>query len=496
MSEASEVELLMLALINEERTSRGLDRLTINNALNETAEDHSQWMLDNDIFNHTGVGGSNHFDRIAAGDYELEGAFRTAENIGWQSERGSEGIADDVRNIHASLMASPGHRDNILNPDFEDIGIGIERSDFRGFDGIMITQNFGRTDAISDTPEQESAPVVVSEIVAPVVVAPVVTEEMTPVVEEAMPVEVVETAEDTGPTVPTDSTSSGGTVTASSGPDGPNVVVNGEGNFTATVTATDGEDTVTETVSLGAPIDAPGESVEVADTGDDTGDGPTVTTGTTSSGATVTATSGGADGPSVVVGGDGNFTATGTATDDEETVTETASGGSPIDIPEELVEVIDNVSDASDGPTVTTGTTFSRGTVTATSGPDGQTVVVGGEGNFIARGTATNGEDTTTETASGGSLANAALDEDGTEQTLPGFDFDSMFAEVFERFNFARMSMREDFMGESTVVEAFEGTISTADGTFTTNDRAEFDAMLPDMFEMSCMFEPNFSDFG
>lgn len=182
MSQASEVELLMLELINQERTSRGLDPLTINNDLNATSEDHSQWMLDNQVFSHTGAAGSSANDRIDASDYALEGSWRTAENIGWQSERGDEGIADDVADIHESLMNSPGHRANILNPDLEDIGLGVEIGDFQGFDGVVITQNFGRTDAVSDTPEQESAPVVVSDNTPPVEPEPVV--DQTPIVAE------------------------------------------------------------------------------------------------------------------------------------------------------------------------------------------------------------------------------------------------------------------------------------------------------------------------
>ncbi len=158
MSQASEVELLMLELINEERTSRGLDPLSINNALNDASEDHSQWMLDTDTFSHAGAGGSTATQRIDASDYALEGSWRTAENIGWQSERGEAGIADDVRSIHESLMNSDGHRANILNPDLQDIGIGIETGDFSGYDAVMVTQNFGRTDAISDEPPQDQAP--------------------------------------------------------------------------------------------------------------------------------------------------------------------------------------------------------------------------------------------------------------------------------------------------------------------------------------------------
>ena len=157
MSMANDLEQLMLNLINQERSNANLAPLTFNNDLNAASEDHSTWMLDTDTFSHTGQGGSSAGDRIVAAGYELEGNWTWGENIGWQSERGDPGLEDDVADIHQSLMNSPGHRANILNPNFEEIGIGVERGDFERFDSVMITQNFGATDAVSDDEEETPA---------------------------------------------------------------------------------------------------------------------------------------------------------------------------------------------------------------------------------------------------------------------------------------------------------------------------------------------------
>lgn len=360
MSQASEVELLMLELINEERTSRGIDPLTINNDLNASSEDHSQWMLATDIFSHTGVGGSSSNDRIDASDYELEGNWGTAENIGWQSERGEPGIADDVADIHESLMNSPGHRANILDPNLEDIGIGVETGDFEGYDGVMITQNFGRTDAVTDAPEQERGPIVMSETEAPVVKPTPVAEE--PVVEET-PIVVSPPAE---------------------------------------------EEIVEE------------DPVVVADDADGAED---------------------------------------------------------------------------DGPIITTGTTSSGATVTATSGPDGSSVEVDGEGNFTADGTATNGDEIVTDTASGGSLIDAAPDVDSTTPTATSFDLDGMFEGIFDRFDFGDMPMMDDGADDVNVATALEGTIATPEGAFSTNESADFEAMFMDTFAMSAMSCADNMDF-
>lgn len=155
MSVANELEQQMLNLINQERSKANLAPLTFNGALNDASEDHSTWMLDTDTFSHTGQSGSSAGDRIVDAGYALEGNWTWGENIGWQSERGEPGLADDVADIHQSLMNSPGHRANILNPNFDEIGIGIERGDFENYDSVMITQNFGATDAVTETPEEE-----------------------------------------------------------------------------------------------------------------------------------------------------------------------------------------------------------------------------------------------------------------------------------------------------------------------------------------------------
>ena len=147
MSKASALEWQMLDLINAERVSRGLNPLKLELRLNDASEDHSRWMLNVDQFSHTGAGGSSPTERMRDANFDLSGSWRTAENIAWQSVRGLPGLADDVVNLHQSLMNSSGHRANILNPSLEVIGIGIERGNFKGWDAIFVTQNFAATDA-------------------------------------------------------------------------------------------------------------------------------------------------------------------------------------------------------------------------------------------------------------------------------------------------------------------------------------------------------------
>lgn len=182
MTIATEYERYMLELINIERAKVGAPPLQLEKNLNTSADAHSAWMLQEDIFSHTGVDGSSATQRIRDADFDLSGSWRTAENIAVQSERGPDGIMDDVENLHVSLMNSPGHRANILNPDLDYIGIGIALGDFDfssgTYESVIVTQNFASTGGRVDLDvENVTPPAEPTEISPPVAVAPPPVEE-------------------------------------------------------------------------------------------------------------------------------------------------------------------------------------------------------------------------------------------------------------------------------------------------------------------------------
>lgn len=150
MIRADEYERRMLELINAERAAAGVPLLQLEQHLNMSAELHSRWMLQTDTFSHSGAAGSSAHQRMIDADFDFAGDWMSAENISIQSTRGADGIMDDVADLHQSLMNSPSHRDNILNPDLAYIGIGIEVGQFDYGDGtfnsVIVTQNFAATD--------------------------------------------------------------------------------------------------------------------------------------------------------------------------------------------------------------------------------------------------------------------------------------------------------------------------------------------------------------
>lgn len=116
-------------IVNNERRRAGLSPLRIHSRLNAAAQAHSNDMARNNFFSHTGSDGSSFGDRM--------------RRFGYNFRRGGENIAagqSSPQQVMQSWMNSPGHRRNILNGNFRDIGIGFARG---GRYGTYWTQNFG-----------------------------------------------------------------------------------------------------------------------------------------------------------------------------------------------------------------------------------------------------------------------------------------------------------------------------------------------------------------
>ena len=105
----------VVKLTNNERAKAGLPPLKLNNKLVNAAQDHSSDMAQDDFFSHTGADGSSIGDRVKGSGYQYS---RTGENIA-AGQPTPEAV---VR----GWMNSPGHRANILNPNYTEIGVGYE----------------------------------------------------------------------------------------------------------------------------------------------------------------------------------------------------------------------------------------------------------------------------------------------------------------------------------------------------------------------------------
>ncbi|MBD2604851.1 pre-peptidase C-terminal domain-containing protein [Scytonema hofmannii FACHB-248] len=103
----------VLELTNAQRLQAGAVPLTLNSKLNNAAQAHSEDMALHDFFNHKGSNGSSIGDRALASGYQFS---RLGENI-------AAGYATP-EDVVQGWLNSPGHRANILNPSYREIGIG------------------------------------------------------------------------------------------------------------------------------------------------------------------------------------------------------------------------------------------------------------------------------------------------------------------------------------------------------------------------------------
>lgn len=145
MPQHSAYEQYLLELINAERAKAGVQPLAFDNDLSEAAEGHSRWMLATDTFSHTGSGGSTPTQRMKAAGYTLAGSWATGENIAWATTRSPTGYNDEILLLHNNLMNSSGHRANILNGNFREVGLGFEVGDYRGRSSGFVSENFAKT---------------------------------------------------------------------------------------------------------------------------------------------------------------------------------------------------------------------------------------------------------------------------------------------------------------------------------------------------------------
>ena len=99
-------------------------------------------MIGTDTFSHIGLSGSSPTDRMRNAGYAFSGTWASAENIAWASTRDPAGYQDEVQLLHTNLMNSPGHKANILNGTYREIGIGFQTGAYQTWDGAFVTQNF------------------------------------------------------------------------------------------------------------------------------------------------------------------------------------------------------------------------------------------------------------------------------------------------------------------------------------------------------------------
>ncbi|HLM83851.1 MAG TPA: CAP domain-containing protein [Candidatus Bathyarchaeia archaeon] len=128
----------VIGLTNDERKNNGRKPLRENSELHAAAEKKAQDILAKQYFAHETPDGKGPEYFVSSAGYSY---IMIGENLALGN------FADD-RALVAGWMASPGHRENILRPQFQEIGVAVARGDYEGKTTWVAVQEFGAPSSI------------------------------------------------------------------------------------------------------------------------------------------------------------------------------------------------------------------------------------------------------------------------------------------------------------------------------------------------------------
>lgn len=122
----------IINLTNKERASRGLSLLSENKTLDSAALAKGQDMISKGYWAHFAPDGTSPWVFFS--------------RFGYKYQYAGENLARDFPDATAAVAAwmnSPSHRDNILNPHYREIGIGVVDGSLAGVETTIVVQFFG-----------------------------------------------------------------------------------------------------------------------------------------------------------------------------------------------------------------------------------------------------------------------------------------------------------------------------------------------------------------
>jgi hypothetical protein len=133
-------EQQLVQLVNQERATRGLPPLAVDQRLTQAARKHTELMAEHKALSHQ-------FD----GEPTMEVRFAD-ENLRSDQQAENVGLSKDVPSAHQGFMHSPAHRSNILNSDYNAVGVAVLRSG----DHVYVTEDFAHRLKTYSEPEADA----------------------------------------------------------------------------------------------------------------------------------------------------------------------------------------------------------------------------------------------------------------------------------------------------------------------------------------------------
>lgn len=110
-------------VVDERRRDAGRKAWRGDDRLDLAARRHAADMVERHYFAHESPGGRDHMDRIRrTGWGNRRARWRAGEALAWGSGRGGT-----PRSLVTAWMNSPGHRQILLDPGYDTVGLGVAR---------------------------------------------------------------------------------------------------------------------------------------------------------------------------------------------------------------------------------------------------------------------------------------------------------------------------------------------------------------------------------
>ena len=137
----------LIDLLNFERKKKGLPPLSENPILDQSAYLKAKDILEKDYFSHFSPEGLSpwYWFKSVGYDYQFAG-----ENL-------AIGFLDS-KEVNDAWMDSPSHRQNILNPNYKEVGIAVLKGEFNGSEVYVVVQHFGTPKMVSTESKKKQSP--------------------------------------------------------------------------------------------------------------------------------------------------------------------------------------------------------------------------------------------------------------------------------------------------------------------------------------------------
>jgi len=147
----------VFALSNNERTSEGVSQLSQNPLLMRAAQLKAEDMGKESYYAHVSPDGETpmHWLDLVGYKYLYVGENLTANIMNEES-------------VVSAWMGSPGHRRNLLDPKFTQMGIGVAEGTYKGKDALFVVQMLATPKPVALPPKPKPKPTVVVKQIVPV----------------------------------------------------------------------------------------------------------------------------------------------------------------------------------------------------------------------------------------------------------------------------------------------------------------------------------------